>query len=50
VSGSGAVAIVVVAVAVAVATLETEHSTVVRFAWFETIVDAREADNQEEPR
>ena len=47
-SGSGAVAIVVVAVAVA--TLETEHSTVVQFAWFETIVDIREADNQEEPR
>jgi hypothetical protein len=48
VSGTGAVALVIVVVAVAVAVLEAEHSAVVRFEWFEAIVDAWEADNQEE--
>ena len=45
VSGSGVAAVVVVAVAVAVAVLEAENSG---FEWFEAIVDAWEADNQEE--
>jgi hypothetical protein len=46
VSGSGAVAVVVVIVAVAV--LEAEHQAVARLQWFEAIVDAWEAESQEE--
>jgi len=42
VSESGTVAIVVVAV------LEAEYSAMVRFEWFEAIVDVWEVDNQEE--
>jgi hypothetical protein len=38
----------VVVVAVAVVVLEAEHLTVMRIEWFEAIVDAWEADNQEE--
>jgi hypothetical protein len=49
VSGTGAVAVViVVVVAVAVAVQEAEHSALVRFGWFEAIVDAWEADNRQE--
>ena len=47
-SGTGAVAVVFAVVAVAVAVLEVENSALVRFEWFEAIVDAWEADNQEE--